>query len=98
MSQALKCSAMLSTGVMVAMAAVVSGAHAQTQANCQWYGTTALKQQQENERLKCGLLGPAWTSDLRAHIAWCASVGADTWRQAARQRDQDLAACVAKRR
>lgn len=68
------------------------------QANCQWYGTTALKQQQENEQLKCGLVGPAWNSDLRAHIAWCASVATDTWRQMARKRDQDLAACAMKKR
>jgi len=66
------------------------------QANCQWYGTTALKQQQENERLKCGFTGPAWSSDLKAHMTWCASVAPDAWKAQAQKRDQELAACAAK--
>lgn len=69
---------------------------ASAQANCQWYGTTALKQQQENERLKCGFTGAAWSSDLKAHMSWCASVPPDAWKAQAVKRDQDLAACAAK--
>lgn len=84
---------------LAALAAVLAAAGpvpASAQANCQWYGTTALKQQQDNQRLKCGLTGPSWHSDLKAHVAWCASVPPELWREQARKRDQDLAACAAK--
>ena len=66
------------------------------QANCDWYAKTALKQQQDNERLKCGFKGLAWTTDLKAHQAWCASVSPDEWKKEAQKRDQDLASCQKK--
>ena len=96
MSNALKVGALMA--VLAAAAVALPPAPAVAQANCQWYGTTALKQQQDNERMKCGFAGPAWNSDLKAHMSWCASVAPDVWRQAAQKRDQDLAACMAKRR
>jgi hypothetical protein len=71
---------------------------ASAQANCQWYATTALKQQQENVRLACGFKGDAWSSDLREHTRWCASVSPDAWRNAAKDRDKQLADCAAKKR
>ena len=71
-----------------------SAAHAQ--ANCEWYAKTALKQQQDNERMKCGLKGEAWNADLKAHAAWCSSVSPDAWKEQAKKRDQDLAACAKK--
>lgn len=80
-------------GAVVA-AGLLLPAAAQAQANCQWYATTALKQQQENLRLKCGFTGDAWSTDLRAHLNWCASVAPDLWRKAAQDRDQKLAACA----
>ena len=83
----------ISTAALLAAATLLPPA-AHAQANCQWYGTTALKQQQENERLKCGLKGADWSSDLKAHMAWCASVAPDVWKKVAQKRDQDLAACA----
>lgn len=77
-------------------AMVLGTVAANAQANCQWYATTALKQQQENERLKCGFTGQAWNSDLKAHMTWCGSVAPDAWKAQAVKRDQDLAACAAK--
>jgi len=68
----------------------------QAQANCDWYAKTALKQQQENEQRKCGLSGADWSSDLKAHMTWCASVAPDAWKAAAQKRDKALAACVKK--
>ena len=44
-------------------------------------------------QLKCGFTGPEWSSDLRAHMAWCASVPPDVWKKSAQSRDQQLAAC-----
>jgi hypothetical protein len=73
-----------------------AGAQAVAQTTCEWYARTAVKQQQENEQKKCGFKGPAWTSDLKAHQAWCASVSPEEWRRSAQKRDQDLAACARK--
>lgn len=69
---------------------------ATAQANCDWYAKTALKQQQDNERLKCGFTGPEWNADLRAHTAWCSSVAPDAWKAQAQKRDQQLLACQKK--
>ncbi|MGH1418761.1 MAG: hypothetical protein ACRBCJ_07875 [Hyphomicrobiaceae bacterium] len=66
---------------------------ASAQASCKWYATTSLKQQQENERLKCGFEGPAWGSNLKAHMNWCASVPPSVWKQSAQERDKKLAEC-----
>jgi hypothetical protein len=77
------------------VAALTGGAGAQS--SCEWYAKTALKQQQDNERLRRGLKGPSWSLDLRAHTAWCASVAPDDWKAEARKRDQQLAACNSKR-
>lgn len=82
--------------VLAAAAIAGASAPAAAQANCQWYGTTALKQQQDNERMKCGLSGPSWHSYLKAHIVWCASMPPELWREQARKRDQDLSACASK--
>lgn len=91
------------TCAALAMAAVIGAgaflpAAANAQANCQWYATTALKQQQENEKLKCDLKGDAWSSNLKSHQDWCARVAPDVWKAAAQKRDQDLQACAAKKR
>ncbi|HRY08017.1 MAG TPA: hypothetical protein P5114_12920 [Hyphomicrobiaceae bacterium] len=77
---------------VLALAAVPASA----QSNCQWYGSTALKQQQQNEKLKCGFSGPEWHSDLARHSSWCAQVPPDVWKSAARKRDQMLADCGKK--
>ena len=67
---------------------------AQAQGNCQWYAATALKQQQENERLKCGFTGVAWHADLGRHLTWCKGVSPDEWKSAAQERDAMLAKCA----
>ena len=79
-------------GLGLAMATSAANA----QANCDWYARTALKQQQDNERMKCGFKGDAWSADLKAHAAWCSSVSPDAWKEQAKKRDQELAACVNK--
>lgn len=70
---------------------------AAAQSNCQWYATTALKQQQQNEAMKCGFGGPEWNSELGKHLAWCGSVPPNIWKEAARKRDQMLAECAKKK-
>lgn len=83
---------------LAAVTVFVAPGSVSAQSNCQWYASTALRQQQENEKLKCGLKGQSWHSDLKAHLAWCASVAPDYWKAEARSRDQQLAACAAKKR
>ena len=64
--------------------------NAHAQANCEWYATTALKQQQENELRKCGFKGDGWNSDKKLHMSWCNSVSPDKWRAAAQGREAQL--------
>lgn len=68
---------------------------ANAQSSCKWYGATALKQQQENERLKCGFTGAAWHSNVPEHLHWCASVSPAVMKESAQQRDKMLADCAA---
>jgi hypothetical protein len=79
---------------LLGAAGVAPGAHAQ--ANCETYGKLALQQQQENTEAKCGFSGPEWSPDLKAHIAWCGSVGPDQWKVQLQKRKQQLDACKAK--
>lgn len=76
--------------------AALAPAPAFAQANCSWYGATALKQQQQNEKLKCGLTGDDWSPDLKAHLVWCGNVAPDVWKAAAQRRDQQLSQCAQK--
>lgn len=79
------------------MAAVIAFASdANAQASCDWYAKTALKQQQDNERLKCGYRGPEWSANLADHMRWCGSVAPDVWRTQAQRRDAQLAQCAKK--
>ena len=78
------------------MALAVTATGASAQSNCQWYAQTALKQQQENERFKCGFSGAGWTIDLKAHLDWCGKVAPDVWKSEAQKRDQQLSACAKK--
>ncbi len=89
----------LSTRKALIVVAAVAGqlglvASAQAQGTCQWYAATALKQQQDNERLKCGFDGIAWHADLGRHLQWCKGVAPDEWKSAAQERDQQLAQCA----
>ena len=85
------------TAILVAAAFAVQftfAAAAQAQSTCKWYAATALKQQQENERLKCGFTGVAWHADLGRHLQWCKGVSPDEWKSAAQEREQQLAQCA----
>ena len=90
----------LRTFSMLAAAAglvtVVVAGGASAQGTCDWYAKTALKQQQDNERLKCGFKGDAWNADLKAHAVWCQSVPPDAWKEQAKKRNQELATCAKK--
>jgi len=85
------------TAAVLATSAAGLALPAAAQSTCEWYARTAVRQQQENEQRKCGFKGDAWNTDLKAHLTWCATVTPDTWRKSAQKRDQDLAACAAKR-
>jgi hypothetical protein len=61
--------------------------------NCDWYARTALRQQQDNDQRKCGFNGPAWSWDLKSHMAWCATANPDQWKAEAQQRERQLLAC-----
>ena len=76
--------------------ALGSSSQAFAQANCDTYGKLALKQMQENEQKKCGLLGQEWNTDLKAHMAWCATVAPDQWKLQLQKRELALSACVKK--
>lgn len=86
----------LVAGALIGAVALLVPLAAPAQSNCQWYASTALRQQQQNEKLKCGLRGESWHSDLKAHLTWCAGVSPDLWKAQAQARDQQLAACAAK--
>lgn len=84
-------------GVLAALAGVAGlASDASAQANCDTYGKLALQQQAENVELKCGFTGPEWSPDLKAHVAWCGTVGPDQWKVQLQTRKQQLDACRAK--
>lgn len=90
--------AIVSKTLLIAVgAAFAFGGPAAAQSNCQWYATTALKQQQQNEAQKCGFSGPEWHGELGKHLSWCGSVPPNVWKESAQKRDQMLAACPKKK-
>ncbi len=82
----------ISALALVCLAAGALPARAQM-ASCNWYADTALLQQQENERRKCGFTGPEWNPSRQAHLAWCATQNPERWRSEAQKRRQQLDAC-----
>ena len=88
--------AVLVAGLGLSLCLSLASPVANAQASCDWYAKTALKQQQDNERMKCGFTGEAWNADLKAHGTWCQSVPPDTWKEQAKKRDQDLTTCAKK--
>lgn len=63
---------------------------------CETYGKLALGQQKDNDSRKCGLSGAEWSSDLKAHIAWCSSVSPQDWQAMLKKRQNALDACKSK--
>lgn len=86
--------ATLAAGIAGIAAVIAFGSDANAQANCDWYAKTALRQQQDNERLRCGFRGPEWSANLVDHLRWCSSVAPDAWRIQAQRRDAQLAQCA----
>ncbi len=90
------------TGAALSIAAALGAmtllpVSANAQASCAWYASTALKQEQENQRLKCGFTGPEWSLDLKGHTLWCKSVPPETWKASAQKRKQMLTDCSEKK-
>lgn len=63
---------------------------------CKGYAETAVEQNEENERRRCGFRGRSWNSNIRSHFDWCMS--GDNYRTAApseeRSRRRQLAECA----
>jgi hypothetical protein len=78
---------------LAALAATGLASAAGAQANCDMYGKLALQQQKQNETSKCGFKGAEWSPDLKAHIAWCNTVGPDQWKAQLQKRNQQLENC-----
>lgn len=84
--------ALAAVTLLATFVALPSIASAQT--SCKWYAAMSLKQQKENERLKCGFQGPAWNADLKAHMSWCNTVAPAEWKKSAQERDKQLNQCA----
>ncbi|MEO0728884.1 MAG: hypothetical protein AAFR23_00440 [Pseudomonadota bacterium] len=79
-------------GVAVAIA-VSAASPAFAQAQCATYGKLSLQQQRENTQKNCKFSGPSWSSDLKKHIKWCATVGPDQWKTELQKRAKMLNEC-----
>ncbi|MEO1694982.1 MAG: hypothetical protein AAFR55_07065 [Pseudomonadota bacterium] len=78
----------------VALTLTVSAASpAFAQAQCATYGKLSLQQQRQNVQKSCNFAGPSWSTDLRKHIKWCASVGPDQWKAELQKRAKMLTEC-----
>ena len=86
------CRALLTGGVVAAFVGPLCGPAA-ADGNCDWYARTALRQQQDNQQRKCGFTGPAWSWDLKGHMAWCATANPDQWKAEAQKRERELGTC-----
>jgi hypothetical protein len=88
----------LAASISAGLSIVTGSSGALAQANCDMYARLALQQMQQNSQQKCNLTGPEWSSDLKAHVTWCSSVGPDQWKVQLQKRDQALAACAAPKK
>jgi hypothetical protein len=92
----MRCRRILAACFMTSVTLSAAAPGAIAQANCDLYGKLALSQQQQNEELKCGFTGSAWSPDLKTHKDWCASVSPDRWKVELQNRQQQLDACKSK--
>lgn len=83
--------AALALATVMGLAATTSVVQAQT--NCATYGNLALKQARESQQRKCGFKGPRWSTDLKAHVAWCGGVGPVDWQRELKKRASMLKQC-----
>lgn len=64
--------------------------------SCESYGKLSMQQQKDNEANKCGLSGSEWSSDLKAHVAWCSGVSPQDWQAMLKKRQSALESCKNK--
>lgn len=62
-------------------------------ASCEVYARIAVVQAEANQRFRCGLRGPAWNSDTRAHFQWCRYVPRRRIAEEQRSRSEELQRC-----
>ena len=65
-----------------------------TAKNCNKYAQNAVSQNQQNQRMQCGLSGLAWNSDYGAHFAWCLIASSSDVRKETAKRSQALTGCT----
>ena len=68
-------------------------ASANIQQICKAYGLKAVKQQQYNIANKCNQTGDIWSTDLKAHIKFCATNPPAKWQAADKMRDEAIKKC-----
>lgn len=91
MNRIFQTGAILAAATAIGVAGLTSGV--QAQANCEVYSKLALKQARANETKKCGLTGPRWSTDVKAHATWCSTVGPTEWRSELKKRSAELKKC-----
>jgi len=64
---------------------------------CQQYGTSAVKQQQQNINLKCGFDGDKWNSSSSYHSKWCKQGNQGLTGRETSIRDNKLEQCKQKK-
>lgn len=87
----------IAAGLCAAIAgAAVTSSAAFAQASCDAFAKISVQQQQENERNKCGLTGPEWSSSFQAVLAWCSAHSPQEANEMLKKRKDALAACAAR--
>ena len=64
------------------------------QQNCEAYARSAVSQNGENVRNKCGFGGPRWHANYGLHLAWCLTQAPSSVQAESRHRQQDLGKCA----
>jgi hypothetical protein len=62
-------------------------------ASCEVYARIAAVQSDANRRFRCGLRGPAWSDDVKAHFQWCRYVPRRKIAEEQRSRSENLQRC-----
>ena len=62
-------------------------------ASCEVYARIAVVQADAARRFRCGLRGPAWGDDAKAHFQWCRYVPRRKTAEEQRNRADDLQRC-----
>ena len=64
------------------------------QQNCEAYARSAVSQNSENIRNKCGYGGPRWHANYGLHLGWCLTQSPPIVQAESRRRQQDLGKCT----